>query len=103
MSDADYLQFICDQLKASFDIKKVILFGSRAKGDAGQDSDFDGLVIVETDIPFVKRQGLAMAALGPRKYPVDLLVYTQEEADRAASILGSAVYWAQREGTVFLA
>ena len=60
-------------------------------------------MIVDTDLPFVKRQGIALKALGVHEYPVDLLVYTQAEANEAAAILGSAVYWANREGKVFVA
>ncbi len=103
MNEADYLSFIVDRMRRCFDVKKIILFGSRSKGTASIDSDFDVLVIAETNIPFIKRQGLAMVALGKHEYPVDLLVYTPMEAELAATVLGSAVYWAEKEGKVYLA
>ena len=103
MSEANFLEYVSERMKSQFDVKKVILFGSRARGDAAPDSDFDILVVAETDIPFTKRQGIALTALGSLEFPVDLLVYTQAEADEAATILGSAVYWAQKEGKVYLA
>ncbi len=103
MSEAEFLKYVRDRMKTQFDVKRVILFGSRARGEATSESDFDILVIADTDVPFVKRQGMALTALGKHEYPVDLVVYTQSEADEAADILGSAVYWAEKEGKVFLA
>ena len=98
MSEAETLKFIYDRLKSSFDVKRMILFGSRATGRSSLESDYDLLVIAETDIPFIQRQGLALMALGKRDFPVDLLVYTSHEAERAAETPGSTVYWAFKEG-----
>ena len=35
--------------------KKIVLFGSRARGDANEDSDYDLLVIEDSDKPRWKR------------------------------------------------
>jgi predicted nucleotidyltransferase len=101
-SEAQVLGFIRDRLSNRFDIKRMVLFGSRASGTAAGDSDYDVLVVADSEIPFIRRQGVAMQELGPHSEPVDLLVYTPEEAEEAARKLGSAVYWAEREGQVFL-
>ena len=44
-------------LRASFgqSLKEVWLFGSRARGDAGLDSDYDMLVIAEGELPELRR------------------------------------------------
>ena len=76
----------------------MLLFGSRARGAADESSDFDVLVIARSDVPFVERQALALRLLGPRDYPLDVLVYTPSEAEDARRLVGSAVYWAFREG-----
>ncbi|MEZ0325994.1 MAG: nucleotidyltransferase domain-containing protein [Fimbriimonas sp.] len=89
---------IRERLQRTFRIRDIVLFGSRAKGTARTDSDFDVLVIADSDLPFIRRQGLALLALGKRDYPLDLLVYTPDEADTASAIPGSAVYWALKEG-----
>ena len=103
MSEAEFLKLISDRLATQFDVKRIVLFGSRARGTATADSDYDVLVIVESEIPFVERQGVALLALGKHPYPVDLLVYTADEAAAEAAMLGSAVYWAEKEGKVYLA
>ena len=100
---AEVTDFIRERLGGAFEIEKMILFGSQARGDAHADSDWDVLVITETDVPFMERQAMAMRCLGRRNFAVDLLVYTPAEADRAKEFLGSALYWAEREGRVVYA
>jgi len=101
MEDSEVLKLIYDRLSVLFPIERLILFGSRARGEAQPNSDYDVLVVVESEIPFVERQGRALLALGRRSFPVDLLVYTPVEVEREAAIRGSAVYWALREGTAY--
>jgi predicted nucleotidyltransferase len=42
---------LLDPVVAHFKPQRVILFGSRARGDSGQDSDIDLLVVVDDDTP----------------------------------------------------
>jgi predicted nucleotidyltransferase len=98
MKEEQVLQSIRERLASLFEIERIVLFGSRATGKDSPESDWDVLVIAPSALPFVERQGRAMSALGPHDYPLDLLLYTPEEAKEAASIPGSAVYWAEREG-----
>ena len=81
----------------------LFCLGRVLRGTAAVDSDYDVLVIVESNIPFIERQGVALLALGKHPYPVDLLVYTPAEAAAEAAMLGSAVYWAKKGGKVYLA
>lgn len=96
-------ELIRTRLGKEFDIQKIVLFGSQASGKATAASDWDVLVIANTTLPFVRRQGLALLNLGERSFPLDLLVYTPDEAARAGAVPGSAVYWAQTEGRVMYA
>ncbi len=97
-AEARVLTQIEERLGAHMAIERVLLFGSRADGTATAESDFDVLVIARSDVPFVERQSLALRAVGPRDYPLDLLVYTPAEADAESRLVGSAVYWALRQG-----
>ena|SRR3989338_1959689 len=56
-------------------IKKIILFGSQARGQVDSYSDTDLIVIKETDKSFVARQ----ASLPFLPLPADVFVYTPQE------------------------
>jgi uncharacterized protein len=58
--------------------EKIILFGSRARGDARLASDFDVLVIMESSEPSYRRDAPLYAALADLPVEVDVLVYTPE-------------------------
>lgn len=103
MIEQQAVELVSQRMRALFDVRKILLFGSRARGGSKPDSDYDVLVIADTDVPFLERQGLARMALGPRDFAIDLLIYTPSEAAKAAAILGSAIYWAEREGRVVYA
>lgn len=82
----------------------VILFGSRARGDARPDSDVD-LVVVEAE-PFGKarsrhRETVRLyEALGGLGGPKDILVYSREEVEYWRDSLNHVLARALREGTV---
>ena len=82
----------------------VILFGSRARGNAGADSDVD-LLIVERE-PFSphrsRRQETARLYLALRKLaiPKDLLLDSRDEFERFKDSTHHIVGRARREGRV---
>ncbi len=63
--------------------EKIILFGSYAYGTPTPDSDVDLLVIMETDAPSKERAWAVSRLLIPRPFPVDILVRTPQEIERA--------------------
>ena len=59
--------------------EKIVLFGSRARGQARPDSDLDLLIIEESDLPRYRRAGryrMALLGLFPAK---DIVVWTPSE------------------------
>jgi uncharacterized protein len=79
---------------------KVILFGSRARGEANDGSDFDFLVIEET-VPDRLAEAVRLRnALGDFDAPVDLIVMDAALAERRAKVRGTMVHRALREGRV---
>jgi predicted nucleotidyltransferase len=79
--------------------EKVILFGSRARGEAGPDSDFDLLVIKESDEPRYRRSVPLYVALADLPVEVEVMVYTPQEVEEWSQVPQAFVTTAVREGT----
>jgi uncharacterized protein len=79
---------------------KVILFGSRARGEADEGSDFDFLVIekaVENRLAEAVRLRRALRGFG---VPVDVVVMDEALVERRSKVRGTMVNRALREGRV---
>jgi len=63
--------------------EQIILFGSYAGGTPTPDSDVDLLVVMQTDAPSKDRSWAVSRLLLPRPFPVDILVRTPQEIERA--------------------
>jgi predicted nucleotidyltransferase len=79
--------------------EKVILFGSQARGDARPNSDFDVLVIQQSDEPRYRRSIPLYVALADLPVEVEVMVYTLEEVDEWSQVPQAFVTTAVREGT----
>jgi len=78
--------------------RKIVMFGSRARGTAGPDSDIDLLLVEESELPRFKRSARyrrALVGLFPSK---DVVVYTPEEVARWRDVANAFVTVALREG-----
>lgn len=80
--------------------EKIVLFGSRARGDARPDSDFDVLVIKESEEPGYRRDAALYLALAGLNAPVDILTYTPKEVGDWSAVPQAFVTTALREGEV---
>ena len=78
----------------------VVLFGSYARGGAGELSDVDFLVIQETNLPRPKRGLPLYSALRHYHCSKDILVYTPSEVDEYRALPHSFIMTALREGKV---
>jgi uncharacterized protein len=79
---------------------KVILFGSHARGDADEGSDFDFLVIereVDDRLAEAVRLRRALRGFGA---PVDVIVMDEALVERRSKVRGTMVDRALREGRV---
>ena len=80
--------------------EQIVLFGSRARGDANEHSDYDFLVIEPTVDNRAREMVRLRRALRPLRVAADVLVYSREEVNRWGQQPGSALYWALKEGHV---
>jgi predicted nucleotidyltransferase len=80
--------------------RKVVLFGSRARGEGRTDSDWDILVIADSKQPRHQRAAPLYGALSDLRHPVDILVYTPEEVEEWKDVPQAFVTTATREGKV---
>lgn len=83
-------------------VKRIILFGSRARGDARPDSDFDLLVIVR-GIPSADKGEYRQALYGAFEeagVAVEPWVMEEEEFEETKTVIGGLAYPAWKEGVV---
>ena len=78
--------------------ERVILFGSHARGQAGEDSDLDILVVAESEQPRHKRSRELYRHIRPRHFALDILVFTPAEVARAMRTDVSFISQAMNEG-----
>ncbi len=68
------------RLVEAFHPEKIFLFGSKARGEAGPDSDYDLLVLVGDEAPPERRRSrLAYQALRGTRTAADVLVWSRKE------------------------
>ena len=102
--DDEFLQRMAQAIVDEVDPEQVILFGSRARGDAREDSDVD-LVVIEAE-PFGKGrcQRAEMTrireAIRDFKVPKDILVFTLADVEYWRDSLNNVLARALREGKV---
>ncbi len=99
-SESDLHSEIVRRIVGVTDPDKVIVFGSRARGDQRPESDVDVLVIQESSEPRYKRAGPLYAALASLPVEVDVIVYTPREILEWGEVDQALVTTAIREGIV---
>jgi predicted nucleotidyltransferase len=95
---------IVRRLVAAYEPECIYLFGSRARGDAGPDSDYDLLVVVPDDAPPERRRSrLAYETLWGIRAAADVLVRSREEFDSRLHLRASLPSVVRDEGRVLYA
>jgi len=100
MEERDLLDSVTRTIVEKFHPRRVVLFGSRARGEARPDSDIDLLIEMETTRTPPERAIEVSAAFGLRPWPLDVVVYTPEEAKRLRGVAGTLLSLIEREGKV---
>ncbi len=88
---------IAKRIVSTLQPRRIVLFGSRARGDAGSDSDVDLLIEMESDLSPAERIRAVDRLFTPRTWPMDVVVFTPAEIARQRTSRNSLVHVAERE------
>lgn len=100
MTQATLLEQVTRTIVEQFHPKRIVLFGSHARGDAGSDSDLDVFIEMQTSRRPPERAIEVSAAFGLRPWPLDVVVYTPEEVQRLRGVSGTLLSVIEKEGKV---
>ncbi|MFH1023551.1 MAG: nucleotidyltransferase domain-containing protein [Planctomycetota bacterium] len=103
MGDRRLLKQITSRIVERFHPRRVLLFGSRARGDAGAGSDFDLFIEMESDKKPPERAVEIDSLFGLRKWAMDVVVYTPAEVARLRNVRGTLLSVIEAEGEVLYA
>ncbi len=104
MSNKTILKTIKATVKSFLPEAKVLLFGSRARGDYNKDSDFDVLVITPNTLSDIKKKNLRIkikqTLIEILNVPVDIIINSDKEISVKKELPGHTINWAMKEGVL---
>ena len=93
------LDEIVHRLIGVYHPEEIYLFGSRARGEAGADSDYDLMIVVSDETPPSHQSSkLAYQAIWGLKASVDVLIWTRKSFDQRLHLRASLPSAIVREG-----
>ncbi|MGK5084430.1 nucleotidyltransferase domain-containing protein [Bdellovibrionota bacterium FG-1] len=96
----DMLEEIVTRLVATAQPRKIILFGSFARGDTHADSDLD-ILVIESEVVSKYRESIRLRmALRGILVPMDILVVSEAEFEDRSKIPSTLHFFARTEGKV---
>lgn len=98
--DDNLIAYIARTIVEHGNPRRIILFGSYARGDAGPDSDLDLFVEMETSLNYFDRAIAIDALFGLHAWPMDIIVYTPEEVKQWTGQVGTMLTYVEQEGRV---
>lgn len=96
----ELIRSITREIAEHFAPRRIMLFGSWARGDAEPHSDIDLFVEMESDLPGPERAVEISKLFGLRRWPMDLIVYTPEEVEQVRGVHGTLLSIIEDEGKV---
>ena len=80
--------------------QRIILFGSRARGEGRQDADYDLVVVAESDAAPWETNARIQKAHADLRIRKDIVLYTPSDFERYSGWLSSVARRAAEEGRV---
>ena len=100
MITEEQIQEIVNKIVNGYNPKKIILFGSYATGNPGDDSDIDLLIIKDSNLSGIEQSRIVRKLFNKNYYPIDIIVKTSDEFDKYKDIIGTVIYSAHKYGKV---
>ncbi|MBI5299778.1 MAG: nucleotidyltransferase domain-containing protein [Deltaproteobacteria bacterium] len=94
------IQSITRQLVENYGAKKVILFGSAARGEFSEDSDLDFLILKDNIPYYGKDRLLELDRLIKYRLPTDMFVYSLDEFENLQQMGDPFIQQILQEGKV---
>lgn len=82
-------------------VKQILLFGSRARGDARYDSDWDFLVVTPKKLSWAEKLDVWLILarrLATYAITADILIKWEQDFERDRHDVGKTTYYAAKEG-----
>ena len=98
MTEPALLEHITRTIVEKFNPRRIVLFGSHARGEAKPESDLDLFVEMETTARPPDRAVEISSVFGLRRWSMDLVVYTPEEVERLRGVNGTLLSVIEAEG-----
>ena len=104
MSNKTILKTIKSTVRSFLPDAKVLLFGSRARGDFNTNSDFDVLVITSKTFPTKEKKNwrikIKQTLVESLNVPIDILINSEKEVSIKRELPGHTINWAMKEGVL---
>jgi len=107
LTELEIKQLVVDHIRTIFTerrkvIVKILLFGSRARGNQRFDSDWDFLIVTENELPWSEKKEIwrtISRSLAKYHISADILIKSQRQFDFDAEDKGKVTYYAKHEGS----
>ena len=88
------------RLTSKFDLEKIILFGSQAKGTENKTSDIDLLLIGKVKYNRYKMMTDVLRSLGRMEFAFDVIILKSDEFEKHKNIPGTVARYAFKDGKI---
>ena len=88
------------ELLDGLEYEKILLFGSRARGENRDDSDYDVIVVLKNNIEREDKfslQNKIRRAFAKEKIDIDIIVKSLTQYDYMKNNMGNVIYYANHE------
>ena len=98
--DQELIDDVVRRIVERFHPKRIVLFGSRARGNARPDSDIDLFIEMESPLRPIDRAIAVASLFDHRRWGLDVVVYTPAEVEAHRGRISNLLAYVEAEGKV---